>query len=130
MLTENGKNTTSEQISGMYQNFYDAEVKNGRINLFWELSGALLIENLYIISQNIDKFMPLFTDQDASDFTLRIFLINQSVEQLVAYYPELATLSKAMQPLNVLNAMDAAEFKSQLLEMKGQLEVIRGSLLK
>lgn len=130
MLTENGKNTTSEQISGMYQNFYDAEVKNGRINLFWELSGALLIENLYIISQNIDKFMPLFTDQDASDFTLRIFLINQSVEQLVAYYPELATLSKAMQPLNVLNAMDTAEFKSQLLEMKGQLEVIRGSLLK
>lgn len=117
-------------LPGLIRSFYNDEVKNGRVNLFWELMGAFMIENMYVLSQNIDKFMPIFTDQDASDLTLRIFLIKQSVDQLVAYYPELESLSKSMEPLYVLNAMDVAEFRSQLLEMKGQLEIVRNNLIK
>lgn len=124
------KDLSAEKVSALVKSFYADEVKNGRINLFWEMMGSLMIENMYVVSQNVDKFMPLFTDEDASNFTLRIFLIKQSVDQLVAYYPELESMSKSLEPLCVLNAMDVAEFKDQLLEMKGQLEVVRAGLLK
>lgn len=121
----NGGNIT-EDLNTLYQD----EVKNGRICLFWELNGAFTIESLYILSQNTEKFMPLFTDEDAANFTLRIFLAKQSVDQLVAFYPELESLSKSLEPLDVLNAMGVDDFKEQLLEMKGQLEIIRNNLLK
>ena len=119
-----------DNYNATVNSLYKDEVKNGRVCLFWEMNGALAIESLYIMSQNIDKFMTVITDEDAANLTFRLFLAKQSVDQLVAYYPELESMSKSLSALDVLNAMDAAQFKSQLTEMKGQLEVIRNGLLK
>lgn len=123
---KNSQDNISNEMSALYKE----EVKNGRVCLFWELNGATSIESLYVLSQNIDKFTSTLTDDDAANLTYRLFLAKQSVDQLVAFYPELESLSKSLAPLDVLNAMDLAEFKSQLAEMKGQLEVIRNGLLK
>ncbi|MCQ2084126.1 MAG: hypothetical protein MJY58_06510 [Bacteroidaceae bacterium] len=122
-------NINDEANKQLYLDLYADEVKNGRICLFWELNGAILIETLYIMSQNIDKFTVGMTDDDAANLTYRLFLAKNSVDQLTAYYPELESLSKSLAPLDVLNAMDMAELKTQLSEMKGQLEIIRNSLL-
>lgn len=116
----------SDDIRTLYQN----EAKNGRLNLFWELNGAIMIETLYLATRNSDMLLKYVTDDDAANLTLRLFLITQSVDQLVAYYPELESMSKSLEPLQVLNSMDKAELRSQLIEMKGQLEVIRNGLLK
>ncbi len=115
----------NEALNGLY----DDEVKNGRICLFWEMTGAFTIESLYVMSQNIDKFTEGMTDADAESLTYRLFLAKYCTDQLVAFYPEMESLSKALAPLDVLNAMSMAEFKQQLAEMKGQLEIIRNALL-
>lgn len=120
---------STEDLKEGITNLYNDEVKNGRICLFWEMSGALTIETLYIMSQNIDKFTEGMTDSDADNLTYRLFLAKYCTDQLVAFYPEMESLSKALAPLDVLNAMDMAEFKQQLAEMKGQIGIIRNTLL-
>lgn len=128
-ITDMKNSSDDAKAAELLNKWYNDEVQNGRINLFWEMSGAMTIESLFIISQNIDKFTAGMTDADAENLTYRLFLAKYCIDQLVAYYPEMESLSKSLAPLDVLNAMDMAEFKQQLSEMKGQLEVIRNSLL-
>ena len=110
--------------------FYENEKANGRLAFFWDMNAAMSIETLYHVSHNADKFLPLFTDQDASDVTLRLFLILQSVQALSDYYPGMKELYNAMKPLEALNAMDVEELREQLTGMKAELESVRATLLR
>ena len=51
---------------------YDEMEKNGRINYFWQLAAAALVEQLYVINQNADKFLTAFNDDAAANVTFRI----------------------------------------------------------
>ncbi len=110
--------------------FYSAERENGRINLFWEASAAAIVENLYVISQNIDKFLPAFDDQSASDFTYHIALLKLSLDDLATYDNNIKALDELMAPLNELNAISVDQFREQLNKMKPQIEAVRAELLK
>lgn len=109
---------------------YEDEKANGRLAFFWDLNAAMSVETLYHVSQYSDKFLPLFTDQDASDITLRLFLAIQSVGALSDYYPGMKELYNALKPLEELNAMDVEELRSQLVGMKVELETARAALLR
>lgn len=109
---------------------YEAEKANGRLAFFWDLNAAMSVETLYHVSQYADKFLPLFSDQDASDATLRLFLIIKSVEALSDYYPGMKDLYNAMKPLENLNAMDVEELRGQLVDMKADLTAARAALLR
>lgn len=126
----NSDDLSPEGMANRMKALYEAEKKNGRLDLFWEMNGAAAIEMLYIATRTPEHITKHVSDDDAATMTFRTFLIAQSVEQLVPYYPGLETMSKALEPLKVLNAMDASELKDQLIEMKGEIEVIRNSLLK
>lgn len=117
---------SAENIKAMYV----AEKENGRINFFWETATAVVIEQLYVISQNTEKFLPAFDDKSASDLTYHIALLKISLDDLATYDNNIKELAEALAPLNELNAISVDQLKEQLAKMKPQIEAARAALLK
>jgi hypothetical protein len=119
--------------SGIYeaaQELYDAMNENGRINYFWQIVASSLVEQLYVTTQNTDKFIGAFTDDAAANVTFRIILLQDALTRLLQYDPELAPVVEAIEPLTVLNATTVAEFKTQLEEAKEKITASRNALVK
>jgi hypothetical protein len=104
--------------------------KNGRINYFWQLASAALVEELYIANQNADKFLSTFDDEAASNVTFRIILVLDAINRLAEYDPEIKPIADAVAPLEVLNATTVDEFKKQLAEAKDNIAAARSALVK
>ena len=56
------------------QALYDAMNENSRINYFWQIAAASLVEQMYIASKNSDKFLAAFDDDAAANTTFRVVL--------------------------------------------------------
>ena len=109
---------------------YDEMEKNGRINYFWQLAAAALVEQLYVCNQNTDKFLSTFNDEAASEVTFRIVLILDAVNRLAQYDPDIEPVAQAIAPLDALNATSVAEMKEQMAKMKEQINAARKALVK
>jgi hypothetical protein len=122
-----------EDASTIYettQSLYNAMGENGRINYFWQLVATSLVEQLYIVSQNTEKFISAFDDDAASNITFRIVLLTDAVARLAEYDPEIAPVAKAIEPLVVLNAISVDQLKAQLAEAKEEITAARNNLVK
>ena len=109
---------------------YDAMEKNGRINYFWQLAAASMVEELYIANQNVDKFLSTFNDEAAANVTFRIILVLDAIDRLAEYDPEILPVAEAIAPLNVLNATTVSQLKDQLSEAKDAINTARQALVK
>ena len=109
---------------------YDAMNENGRINYFWQIAAAALVEELYVINQNADKFLSVFNDEAADKISFRIILILDAVNRLAQYDTDIEPVAQAIAPLDVLNATTVAEFKSQMAEAKDKIIAARKALVK
>ncbi len=109
---------------------YEAMEQNGRLNYFWQLASAALVEQLYTASQNSDKFLSIFDDEAASNVSFRIVLILDAVNRLSQYDPEIKPVAEALAPLDVLNATSVNELKSQIEESKEKITKARKALIK
>jgi hypothetical protein len=112
------------------QSLYDEMEKNGRINYFWQLASAALVEELFIANQNADKFLSVFDDEAASNVTFRIILVLDAINRLSEYDPEIKPIADAVAPLEVLNATSVEELKKQLGEAKENIAAARAALVK
>lgn len=112
------------------QALYDAMKENGRINYFWQLVSTSLVEQLYVVSQNTEKFIAAFDDDAASNITFRIVLLTDAVTRLAEYDPEIAPVAKAIEPLYVLNAISVDQLKAQIAEAKEEIVAARNTLVK
>ena len=124
---------TIEKANSIYettQELYEAMEKNGRINYFWQLASAALVEQLYAINQNSEKFLSVFTDESAANATFRVILILDAVKRLSQYDPDIKPISDALAPLDVLNATTVGELKSQLKEAEEKIAAARKALIK
>jgi len=122
-----GENAT---VSETTKALYDAMNENGRINYFWQTAAAALVEQLYVTSQNQDKFLASFTDDNAANTTFRIVLILDALNRLSEYDPDLQPVCEALAPLDVLNATTVEELKGQMTEAKADIEKAREALTK
>ena len=109
---------------------YDSMNENGRINQFWQIAAAGLIEQLYIANQNSDKFLSVFNDEAASNVSYRIILILDAVDRLSTYDPEIKPIAEALAPLKTLNATTLDELKAQLADAKDNITAARKALVK
>jgi hypothetical protein len=109
---------------------YNAMNENGRINYFWQLAASSIVEQLYVTSQNSDKFISAFDDESVSDITLRVALLQDAIERLSVYDPELKPITEAIKPLSVFNAITVDEFKGQLEQAKEDIAASHNSLIK
>jgi hypothetical protein len=104
--------------------------ENGRINYFWQIAAASLVEQLYLVNQNSEKFLAAFDDEAAANSTFRIVLILDALDRLSEYDPDIKPVADALAPLDVLNATTVAELKTQLTEAKDKIDAARQSLMK
>jgi hypothetical protein len=109
---------------------YNAMNENGRINYFWQSAAASLVEQLYLINQNADKFLAAFNDETAANSTFRVILILDALNRLAQYDPDIKPVADALAPLDVLNATTVAELKDQLAAAKDKIEAARKALVK
>jgi len=112
------------------QTLYDAMNQNGRINYFWQLVSASLVEEIYVITQNTEKFITVFDDEAVSNVTFRIVLLTDAVSRLAEYDAEFEPVAQAIEPLKVLNAISVDQLKSQIAEAKDQIIEARNALIK
>ena len=112
------------------ETLYNGMKSNGRINYFWQIVASSLIEQLYITTQNSEKFLASFNDEAAENITFRIILLQDAIERLTEYDPEIEPIAKAIQPLETLNAISVSQLKEQLEQVKEDLAVSRNNLLK
>ena len=112
------------------QALYYAMEQNGRINFYWQLVSAALVEQLYILTRNTDKFMASFDDEAASNVSLRIILLQDAINRLTEYDPELLPVAEALDPLTVINAVTVDELKQQLVEVMDQVAAARQALIQ
>ena len=108
---------------------YEAEVQSGRINYFWQAVAASLVEQMYILCQNQEKFLPVFDDDAVANLTLRIALLQDAINRLVEYDPELVEVSEAIKPLENLNATAVDELKSELGKLTNDITAARNQLI-
>jgi len=109
---------------------YDEMEKNGRINYFWQLAAASLVEELFVANQNSEKFLSTFNDDAAANITFRIILVLDAINRLKEYDPEIQPVAEALAPLDVLNAITVDELKSQLAEANDKIIAARAALIK
>ena len=112
----------------MMNEIYRIEEEAGRANYFWETAATSIIEQLYIVGQNQDKFLSTFTDKDAEDITWHLSILVDAYKDLSEYNMELKKLYNVLQPLEVLNAITVDELRGQLKQVKGQIDQARATL--
>lgn len=122
----NSSVTFEENISSLYY----AEEAAGRINLFWEMTTASTIEQMYILCHNIDIDITAIDDEAAENMTFRMIVLTDAMDRLAEYDANIADFDDVMEPLKLLDALTADQLKAQLMELKGDIEMVRASLLK
>ncbi len=121
-----------EENADLYQasqELYNAMDENGRINFYWQIVATSLVEQLYIISCNSEKFLASFDDEAAANISLRIVLIQDAINRLTTYDPDLLPVAEAFDPLTVINAITVDELKAQLAEAAGDIADARQALV-
>ena len=109
---------------------YDAMEKNGRINYFWQMASAALVEQLYVANQNADKFLSVLNDEAAANLTFRVVLILDAINRLAQYDPDMMPVVNALAPLEVINSTTVDELKKELAEVKDKVAEARAALVK
>ena len=112
------------------QALYDAMNENNRINYFWQVAAASLVEQIYCASKNSDKFLAAFDDDAAANTTFRVVLILDALNRLSEYDPDIKPVAEALATLDALNATTVSELKTQLAECKEQIEAARKAITK
>ena len=110
------------------ETLYNAMNENGRINYFWQMAATSLVEELYIASQNTEKFLAAFDDESASNITFRIVLVTDAITNLVNYDEDIKPVAEALEPLKVLNAISVDQLKAQLAEANEQIVAARKTI--
>ena len=109
---------------------YDTAKENGREYFFWEAATAALIEQAYIASRNIDKFIVAFNDKSASDFSYNVILLTDAIDKLASINEEYKQLNESLKPLYKINAINLDEFRSQLESVKDEIVPARQALMQ
>lgn len=118
------------ELKEAVNNFYNAAVENGREPLFWDAITTALVEQMYVASQNTDKFIAAFDDDSASSFTWYTALLTLAVEDLANANADYAPLNESLKPLVKINAINVEQFKEQLDAVKDELAVSHANILK
>jgi len=106
------------------------EYAAGRQDFYWEAVAASFIEQLYIITRDVDKFMPMFTDESVYNFTYNFVYLREGLMTLVSHNPEMEAMFNVLAPLYVINAMTVEQFRDELILLKEDIERSRAYLLK
>lgn len=107
---------------------YKIAEESGRANYHWQAVASGIIESLYIINQNQEKFLASFTDKDAEDVTFQVVLLVEAYAELAEYDPELKNIYNVIMPLQVIDAITVDQLREQLNSLKDDIANARAAL--
>lgn len=119
-----------EGASDALQFLIEEEYEAGRQYLFWDALAASLVEQLYIMTRNVDKFMPMFTDETVEDFTFNFICLHEGLLTMADTNEEMSSLHNVLEPLYAINAVTVDQFREQLNQLGGEIEKCRQHLLQ
>jgi len=119
-----------ESASYAFQYLIEDEYAAGRQNLFWDALAASLVEQLYIMTRNIDKFMPMFTDEAVEEFTFNFICLHEGLVTMADTNEEMSSLHKVLEPLYSINATTVSQFRMQLTTLGNEIANCRKYLLE
>ena len=119
-----------DNLSSALGELYNAMDKNGRINYFWQMAAASLIEQLFVITQNSEKFLAALDDETSANCTFRIVLIMDALDRLSEYDPDIVPIAEALEPLEMINATTVSDLTVQIEEAREQIADMRKSLFQ
>lgn len=122
------ENDGKMEREAMMKEVYRIEEETGRANYFWESMATAMVEQLYIIGQNQEKFLASFTDKDAEDITWHLSILLDAYKELAEYNADLGNLFNVLKPLRKLNAITVDEFRKQLTQVRYEVEQARATL--
>lgn len=112
------------------KDYYNLSKDNGRLDFFWDAAAAGVVEELYILSQNQEKFLASFDDESASNVSYHIALLSIAIEDLATINPEYAELNESLKPLIYINAINLQQLREQLDSQRESITASREALLK
>ena len=128
MVVDELTETTSVTRNDLYS-LYDSSLKTKELDKFWLQLTAGLIENMYVISHDPDRYLVGMTDDYASRLG-RILKITAKATLLVQdLHPQLKSLNQVMTPIYKINAVKTSELREQILTNKAEIEKVRAYML-
>lgn len=127
---------SSERNSGCafsaeaHSKLVEDEYNSNRANFFWQGESAALVETMYILTRDVDRFLPAFDDKMVADITFDFICIHDNLLSLIEFYPDMQSLNEVLSPLYVINAISVPQLKEQLLAVKSDIEKIREYLIQ
>ena len=120
----------SQNLQVAIEKCYETSKANGREYFFWEAATTALIEQAYIASRNIDKFIVAFDDKSASDFSYNVILLTEAINKLASLNAEYMKLNESLKPLYKINAINLDQFREQLESVKDEIVPARQALME
>jgi len=102
----------------------------GRGKFAWEFLAASIVEQLFVLSVNFEKLLPMFDDSNVESFSYNLSIIHEAFDALCQTEEDMIPLRDAILPLYAINAKNVGELHDQLIEMKGAIEISRHYLFK
>lgn len=108
----------------------EEEYNSNRANFFWQGESSALVEAMYILTRDVDRFLPAFDDNIVADITFDFICLHDNLLSLMEFYPDMRSLNDVLSPLYVINAISVPQLRGQLLSVKADVEKIREYLIK
>lgn len=102
--------------------------ESGRLGYIWQAAASGIIENLYILNQNQEKFLVSFTDEDAENVTFNVVCLVEAYAELAEIDPQFKNIYNVIMPLQVIDAITVDQLREQLNTLKPQIAEARKAL--
>ena len=116
-------------ISDLSYSLYTKMKADGKINYYWQIAAATIVEKLYLVSQNPSIISKNMNDWDVAGLTFCLVLVLDAIDRLSLYDTELEKIAHAITPLDIINATSQSELVAQIRQTKEDINSARNIIL-
>ncbi|MBO7257143.1 MAG: hypothetical protein J6V04_07445, partial [Bacteroidales bacterium] len=120
---------SAKAIRNMINELYNEAYKQNSVNLFWEAAVACAIEELFLLSNNIDKIPLILNDNQVRNIFKRISLITNGINLSSKEHRELSKTKELLKTVSAMNSQNVSQLQKKLQENRETLQSVRNNLI-
>lgn len=120
---------SAKAIRNMINELYNEAYKQNSVNLFWEAAVTGAIEELYLLSNNIDKIPLILNDNQVRNIFKRISLITNGIKLSSKEHLELLKTKELLKTVSAMNSQNVSQLQKKLQENRETLQSVRNNLI-
>ena len=110
--------------------FYNDMKERNRLDKFYLAEAAYMVEAMYIVSNNMEIYMPVIDDQTASAMSRRLSTARAGIQLITSQHPDMQPVLAAVNLLSEIRAANAAQLQQQIVLSRDKLQRARAELLR